>query len=98
MTPGDTLAALALAFCCPFCRPRNHIEFPTRRRCCVFDDTSVAQATQATQTSPPSCSAYHLASMSSALDEEAVIRKRYLTQTVSTAANALPPFKKLVKR
>jgi hypothetical protein len=36
--------------------------------------------------------------MAAALDEEAVIRKRYLTQTVATAANALPPFKKLVKR
>ncbi|KAL4854778.1 THO complex subunit 7B [Chlorella vulgaris] len=32
------------------------------------------------------------------MDDEVIIRKRYLTQTVSTAANALPPFKKLVKR
>lgn len=36
--------------------------------------------------------------MAATENEEAIIRKRYLTQTVPTAANALPPFKKLVKR
>lgn len=36
--------------------------------------------------------------MAATAEEEVIIRKRYLTQTVSTAANALPPFKKLVKR
>ena len=36
--------------------------------------------------------------MAAPLDEEAVIRKRYLTQTVATAANTVPPFKRLVKK
>lgn len=31
-------------------------------------------------------------------NEEAIIRKRYLTQTVATAANTMPPFKQLVKK
>ena len=31
-------------------------------------------------------------------EEEAIIKKRYLTQTAATQANALPPFKKLTKR
>ena len=31
-------------------------------------------------------------------EEEAIIRKRYLTQTVATAQGVLPPFKKLVKK
>lgn len=31
-------------------------------------------------------------------EEEAIIKKRYLTQTAQTAANALPPFKRLTKR
>ena len=35
--------------------------------------------------------------MATLAEEEAIIRKRYLTQTVATASNALPPFTKLVK-
>jgi hypothetical protein len=31
-------------------------------------------------------------------EEEAIIRKRFLTQTVATAATVVPPFKKLVKK
>ncbi len=31
-------------------------------------------------------------------EDEAIIRKRYVTQAVSTAANAVPPFKKLAKK
>ncbi|KAG7671637.1 hypothetical protein Ndes2526B_g09194 [Nannochloris sp. 'desiccata'] len=31
-------------------------------------------------------------------EEEAIIRKRFLTQTVATSAAVVPPFKKLVKR
>ena len=32
------------------------------------------------------------------LEEEATIRKRFLTQTVATSTTAVPPFKKLVKK
>lgn len=39
------------------------------------------------------------AAMASVIEnEEAIIRKRYLTQTVATAANTMPPFKQLVKK
>jgi hypothetical protein len=31
-------------------------------------------------------------------EEEAIIRKRFLTQTVATSVTAAPPFKKLVKK
>jgi hypothetical protein len=31
-------------------------------------------------------------------EEEAIIRKRFLTQTVATSAAVVPPFKKLVKK
>ncbi|KAL4422592.1 hypothetical protein ABPG75_008789 [Micractinium tetrahymenae] len=36
--------------------------------------------------------------MAATAEDEAIIRKRYLTQTVLGTANALPPFKKLVKK
>lgn len=36
--------------------------------------------------------------MAATAEEEAIIRKRYLTQTVPTAANTMPPFKRLVKK
>ena len=36
--------------------------------------------------------------MAAQIDEEAIIRKRYLTQTVPTAANTMPPFKRVVKK
>lgn len=36
--------------------------------------------------------------MAATAEDEAIIRKRYLTQTVLGTANAVPPFKKLVKR
>ena len=38
------------------------------------------------------------AAMASNAEEEAIIHKRYLTQTTSISVNLLPPFKALVKR
>ena len=36
--------------------------------------------------------------MNISAEEEAIIRKRYVTQAVSTAVNVAPPFKKLAKK
>lgn len=36
--------------------------------------------------------------MATSAEEEAIIKQRYLTSTVATAANTLPPFKRLVKK
>ena len=39
-----------------------------------------------------------MASKLSAAEEEAIIRKRFLAQTVATSAALVPPFKKLVTK
>ena len=36
--------------------------------------------------------------MAATAEEEAIIKKRYLTQTTMTQANLVPPFTKLTKR
>lgn len=87
----------------PPCRPETaseHVQRPiSRRRAFPELRPTVPTASCRPGKGAPPLPLYPAASsMAATAEDEAIIRKRYLTQTVLGTANALPPFKKLVKR